>query len=83
MALPFVSQNEVQPTHVIQEPWFRHPPSVRCKCGITMYARVRQDTTAYVTRFECGDWKCQKCIIFIDNDPEKAHNAVDTPPSRS
>lgn len=66
-ALPFISVNEVQPTHVVYNPWYLHPTSIRCRCGITMYPRTRQDATHYITRFECGDHKCQKVIIFIDS----------------
>lgn len=78
-ALPFTFANEIKPTAVVHEPWYKHPPSIRCRCGITMYPRVRQDATSYVTRFECGDGKCQKCIIFVDTPAETAHNTKDTP----
>ncbi len=82
-ALPFVTNKEIQPTHVVYEPWYKHPPSIRCRCGMTMYPRVRQDEANFMTKFECGDWKCQKCIIFIDMPSEVGDNSKDTPPSRS
>ena len=82
-ALPFISTNEVQPTHIVYNPWYLHPPSIRCKCGIIMYPRVRQDASTYITRFECGDHKCQKVIIFIDSNLQKEDNSGATSPSRS
>lgn len=65
--LPFTEIAGINPTATVEEVWYRHPTSIRCLCGITMYGRVKQTSTYHLTRFECSDYKCQKCIIFIDN----------------